>query len=76
MAILEHLALRGTFWPSSCAAVIKELQTALATKDTATSLPKQKHTSLDTVLDISNIVMVIGFLIFRRRTLMVTVTVP
>jgi hypothetical protein len=30
--ILENLALRGTFWPGSCAAVIRELQSALTTK--------------------------------------------
>jgi len=30
--ILEKLALRGTFWPSSCAAVTGELQSAFSTQ--------------------------------------------
>jgi hypothetical protein len=42
--ILENLALRGTFWPSSCAVVIRELQSALSSKTTTISSPTSRET--------------------------------
>jgi hypothetical protein len=42
--ILENLALRGTFWPSSCAAVIRELQSALSSKTTTIPSPTVRET--------------------------------
>jgi hypothetical protein len=44
IAILQNLAMRGNFWPTACAAAIRELQTSLNAKTMGDAAPEQNAT--------------------------------
>jgi hypothetical protein len=50
---MEHLSLRGTFWPSACAAAIKELQISLNGKTTES--PTSRSNASKMVLRTDNV---------------------